>query len=177
MKYKKIFDNYIIYENGEIYSLKSNKKLKGILHNNGYLYVRINKKQYSIHRLVAKTFISNLENKPQVNHIDGNKKNNKVENLEWCNASENRKHALKNKLAKINTKNQLINAKINIKKAIEHNKIEIYQFDKNMRYINKYNSIKEASDETKCNQTHISLCAKKKQHTCGGYIWKYKEDI
>ena len=48
MKHKIIFDNYIIYENGEVFSLIKNKMLKGILHSNGYLYVTINKKQYSL---------------------------------------------------------------------------------------------------------------------------------
>ena len=177
MKHKIIFDNYIIYENGEVFNLIKNKMLKGILHSNGYLYVTINKKQYSIHRLVAKTFIPNPENKPQINHIDGDKTNNCIDNLEWCNAKENRVHALKNNLAKINTQKQLENAKINVRKAIEHNKITIYQYDKNMNLINKYNSIKEASNITNCNQTHISLCAKGKQKTCGEYIWKYEKEL
>lgn len=62
-------------------------------HTGGYLRVQLSRKDFYIHRLVAQAFIPNLENKKYINHIDGNKTNNKVENLEWCTANENMKHA------------------------------------------------------------------------------------
>jgi hypothetical protein len=58
------------------------------------------RKRISIHRIVAITFLPNLEGKPQVNHIDGNPKNNNIENLEWATNSENVKHAYKTGLMK-----------------------------------------------------------------------------
>lgn len=75
------------------------KKMKLHLGNNGYKYIMFSKdnhqKVYLVHRLVAIAFISNPENKPEVNHIDGNKSNNNVLNLEWVNKSENSKHAFR----------------------------------------------------------------------------------
>ena len=59
-----------------------------------------NKNTYSIHRLVALTFIENEENKPEVNHIDGNKLNNHISNLEWCTTQENLEHKRINNLGK-----------------------------------------------------------------------------
>ena len=66
----------------------------------GYLSVQLKNKgkHFSIHRLVALNFICNLNNKPQVNHINGIKHDNRVVNLEWCTRSENQIHAYKNKL-------------------------------------------------------------------------------
>lgn len=68
----------------------------------GYLKTRLSKdgsqKKFFIHRLVALTFIPNNQDKPEVNHIDGNKKNNTLANLEWVTTSENQRHAIANKL-------------------------------------------------------------------------------
>ena len=77
---------------------KKEKILKEKRDKKGYCFVSLNNvgaKPYKIHRLVAQAFIPNLENKPQINHIDGDKTNNRIDNLEWCNNSENQIHAYK----------------------------------------------------------------------------------
>ena len=76
---------------------KREKILKSYINNRGYKIIKLTKnktkKAFFIHRLVAENFIDNLENKKEVNHIDGNKLNNNVKNLEWCTRSENMHHA------------------------------------------------------------------------------------
>lgn len=89
-------ENYIISESGDVFSKLTNRILKPcmssyykrvVLSHNGY------KKRYLVHRLVAMTYIPNNESKPCVNHIDGNKLNNHVSNLEWVTYSENELHS------------------------------------------------------------------------------------
>ena len=82
------WEDYTIDINGNVFSKRKNKYLKPIKNKCGYYNISLNKnkhrKECSIHRLVAETFIPNPNNYPVVNHIDGNKSNNNVDNLEWC---------------------------------------------------------------------------------------------
>ena len=90
--------DYSITENGEIINKRNGKKVKPQPNGKGYLRVSIGGKLQFVHRLVAEKYIPNPENKPQVNHKDGNKLNNSVDNLEWVTNMENRQHAVKNLL-------------------------------------------------------------------------------
>lgn len=93
------FDDYVVCENGEVFSIKKGIILKPSSWK-GYKHVMLWRKgipkKCFIHRLVAKAFIENVHKKPQVNHIDGNPSNNHVSNLEWVTQSENDIHSFKN---------------------------------------------------------------------------------
>lgn len=91
--------NYYITEFGNVYNSKTHKVLNWCDNGNGYMYVSLiingKRKNYTIHRLVAETFVPNPNNLPTVNHIDGNKLNNHYSNLEWCTIKYNHEHALR----------------------------------------------------------------------------------
>ena len=95
------YENYEIDEDGNVYNVFSKKFLKGSIGENGYKYYRLSKNNYKkmfyAHRLVAEYFLSNPDNLPVVNHKDGNKLNNNINNLEWVSYSDNTKHWYKNK--------------------------------------------------------------------------------
>jgi hypothetical protein len=86
MRIRQVEESYFVSEDGRVF-----KEMKPWL-NGGYPSIKINKKHKLVHKLVAEAFIENTEGKPQVNHIDGNKENNNVSNLEWVTSKENINH-------------------------------------------------------------------------------------
>ena len=128
---------------------------EGSKNGSGYLWASIYPHSYLLHRLVAKVFILNPENKEQVNHIDGNKQNSCVTNLEWCSNQENQIHKVKTGLSNCTKK--------------------LIQYDLQMHKIKVFDSVAEASNELHVSYTGISKCCLEKQKTCGGFIFKYNK--
>lgn len=88
---------YFVSPTGNVYN-RHGHLMKGSIDRCGYRNIIINRKNKNIHRLIAETFTPNPENKPCINHKDGNKQNNHVSNLEWCTHSENTIHSFENGL-------------------------------------------------------------------------------
>lgn len=132
--------------------------LKNMINIHGYYYIHLRKEKRkhakTIHRLVAEAFIDNKANLPVVNHIDGNKLNNSVQNLEWCTYSENSKHAYIN----------------NLKEPPEK---EVLQYNINGDFIRKWKSGKVAAKELNICYCHISSCCTGKSKVAGGFVWKH----
>ena len=147
-------DEYKISNYGRLKNHKG-KISEGYLHSSGYLWISISPKQYLLHRLVAKVFILNPENKDQVNHKDGNKQNAKVDNLEWMTNKQNSQHAHDNGLH-LNTK-------------------KIIQYDLTMKKIKEFNSQTYASKELNINSRIISNCCLNKIKQVNGFIFKFSE--
>ncbi len=108
----KNYPNYNITKDGKVINNKTNKELKPRIDKYGYYKVALSfngiAKENRIHRLLALSYLPNPENKCDVNHIDGNKSNNDLSNLEWATRSENVKHAFKNGLKIITNKQRLL---------------------------------------------------------------------
>jgi hypothetical protein len=126
-----------------------------------------------IHRLVAEAFIPNPENKPEVNHIDGNKQNNRVENLEWVTSSENIRHAIKknpNMVRGMTFYNRVLRPEA------------VLQFTLDGKFVHKYLNAAEASKATGICHRNITQVAGRTEYKpgktrkqAGGYIWRYAD--
>lgn len=146
---------YLIYDTGQVWSIRSNKFLKPMVTQDGYLYVDLCKhgtdNLQKIHRLVAKAFIPNPNNLPQINHIDEDKTNNQVSNLEWCDAKYNNNYGNHN-IKQAKTKGKPV-------KCIETNKT--------------YDSLADAERQTGIFKSSIYRVCVGRQQTAGQYHWEY----
>lgn len=157
------FENYEVSNLGKVRNMKSGRTLKPYLTPNGYLMLCLyenNKRKYLLlHRIIATAFIDNHEEKPCVNHIDENKLNNDLSNLEWCTAKENNIHGTR------------------IKRAAEKLSRKVIQLDLNDNVLNIFKSMRQAERETGVLVGNISSCCNGKTKSAGGYKWRKNERI
>lgn len=155
---------YQISNFGNIRNTKTQKILLGDTNNIGYRRVTLYspvKKRFFIHRLVALHFCEGASEDLVVNHIDGDKTNNKAENLEWVTRSQNDLHAYQ----------------MNLRKAQPCTfKHRILAYDKNTLELKKvYENTKECEEDLQVARTNIYNCCNGKQKSCRGYILHYEE--
>lgn len=171
---------YYATTDGQIFSAKIGRFMKPHFMPNGYLNVLLykdkKKSAHGIHRLVAMTFISNPGCLPQVNHIDGDKKNNRVENLEWCTSSGNIQHAYDNGM-KENCRNH---CRILGEKGSEEHRRYIDSVKKPVTSLRIsdgktafHESINQAARDTSCDLSAVYKVLHGKQMQTKGYIFEY----
>lgn len=157
-------DRYI--KNGNGYRISKGKIIKPIKCINGYLEYALNDKENNkkrkmilAHRLVAMHFIQNPDNKPEVNHLDENIENNRVDNLEWCTSKENANYGTRNQRCK----------NVNLDKCKK-----VLQIDLKNNIVKEFNSIGDAGRNINGDISSIIRVCKGKQKTAYNYKWQYK---
>jgi len=135
--------------------------------NESGLYVKLrnlgNDKSFQIHRLVGEAFIPNYENKPQINHKDGNRWNNFKDNLEWMTQSENITHS-----------HNELEREFTAYGENHNNSMSISQYTKKGVLINVYGSVNEAGRQLSIDFSNIAKCGRGERKSVGGFIWKYE---
>lgn len=157
------FEGYYVSDLGNVKGRRGTILKQQLNDATGYYHVNIRKdgkpRTNTIHRLVAEAFLPEIEGKPQVNHKDGDKTNNNIENLEWVSASENRKHAYANGLIR-NIEERSIKAGIGArnnlgkKVVLTHKDGRVLTFD----------SIRQAADEMNLDRRTLMRVAQKKKN-------------
>ena len=150
---------YQVSNLGRVRRVDSGRILKPQKCTAGYLKISLSKKsiekQFLVHRIVAKVFIQNQFYKPQVNHIDGDKTNNCVNNLEWCNNQENNIHSFRELGRKSNGWKKFARKVM----CVETNK--------------KYESVTIAANTVGVTHESIRRAASNPKYTCKGYHWEF----
>lgn len=151
------FPNYKITDSGEVFN-SDGRQIKGEISNSGYARVSLSNdhvkhQKKSVHRLVAEAFIPNPRNLTQVNHINQNKLDNRVENLEWCTPLENLNHS----------------GVIEKASVAKFTKIECVTTGE------VFDSVKDAADTYGIHHSNIVACCNGRRSKCGNKQWQYAD--
>ena len=154
------FEKYEVSNLGRVRNIKSGRILKPFPNRGGYLRHKLygygKKKNLPLHRIIATAFIDNPDGKPCVNHIDENKLNNDLSNLEWCTVKENNIHGTRTK------------------RVAEKLSQKVIQLDLNDNILNVFKSMRQAERETGIDATSISACCNGKRKSAGRFKWRKK---
>lgn len=163
------YSRYMVSDSGDVYSIAKNRVLKHAISKFGYARVPLRndageKHTIMVHRLVASAFLSNPDNLPQVNHINENRLDNRLENLEWCSPSYNINYG---------SRNEKVRQKLRkFKEQSVARKVE--QIDANTGDVVKtWTSLREIERELGFAHGNIYACCTGKRKTRGGYLWRY----
>lgn len=169
--------NYEVSNQGNVRNKNTKRVLKPAISNKGYYLVALSDKgkshTYTIHKLVMEHFNRCVFDREVINHIDCNKLNNNINNLEYVTQKENCIKAWENKLCEgIREKaTKMIHSKeIKTSKAV-------IQYDLNGSEIKEFVSIRDAERQTGIDNSNIIACCKLRKRIAGGYIWRYKQAI
>lgn len=170
----KSYDMKVSHNHGGV-AIRKGRVLKQVITKWGYNLVSLckngTKKQLSVHRIVANSFLENKELKPQVNHKNGIKTDNSLDNLEWCTSFENMQHAVKTKLYVVKSgKQSHMFGKTGFQSNVSK---RIIQYNLNGEIIRIHGSIKQAALEINGCSSSISLCCRGKIKTSSNYKWSY----
>lgn len=167
------FDNHKVSTTGRVMNIKTGKILSPFTTKNGYQTIALSEcgkshKKY-VHRIVAEAFIPNEYSKLQVNHLNGNKRDNRVENLEWCTSSENHLH--RSRVLGIKRSSEHMYTMCNLAKVTHYRPVVCVETNV------VFDCVVDAAKSVSRKPCSLVDVLKGRHETCAGFHWKYFKEI